>query len=118
MFTKFFTFRTFLKILIFTIFLSLFGSLLKHHYEDGENFKSLQKIAVVIANIPNAAENIIENIIKGKSLNPDKPALMIKHRYKERFKQFIPNKRNAILVLPRYDHSLSKSVNFNKNIYQ
>ena len=35
---------------------------------------------------------------------------MIKHRYKERFKQFIPNKRNAILVLPRYDHSLSKSV--------
>ena len=110
MFKKFFTFRIFLLILLFVIWSALFGSLLKHHYEDGKNFQSLQKIAVTIAKIPNTAEDMIKFIIKGKNFNPNKPPILTKHKDKKRFEQFIPNKRNALLVLPRYDHSLSRSV--------
>jgi hypothetical protein len=109
-FKKFFTFRIFLLILLFVIWSALFGSLLKHHYEDGENFQSLQKIAVTIAKIPNTAEDMIKFIIEGKNPNPNKPPILTKHKDKKRFEQFIPNNRNALLVLPRYDHSLSRSV--------
>ena len=38
------------------------------------------------------------------------PPKLQKHKDKKRFEQFIPNKRNALLVLPRYDHSISRSV--------
>ena len=110
MFKKFFTFRIFLLILLFVIWSALFGSLLKHHYEDGENFQFLQKIAVTIAKIPNTAEDMIKLIIEGKNPNPNKPPILTKHKDKKRFEQFIPNKRNALLVLPRYDHSISRSV--------
>jgi len=109
-FKKFFTFRIFLLILLFVIWSALFGSLLKHHYEDGENFQFLQKIAVTIAKIPNTAEDMIKLIIEGKNPNPNKPPIFTKHKDKKRFEQFIPNKRNALLVLPRYDHSISRSV--------
>jgi len=109
-FKKFFTFRIFLLILLFVIWSALFGSLLKHHYEDGENFQFLQKIAVTIAKIPNTAEDMIKLIIEGKNPNPNKPPILTKHKDKKRFEQFIPNKRNALLVLPRYDHSISRSV--------
>ena len=69
-------------------------------------FKSLQKIAVIVAEIP----NIAEDMIKGKTLNPNKPRTLTKHKDKKRFEQFIENKRNALLVLPRNDYSLSRSV--------
>ena len=110
MFKKFFTFRIFLLILLFVIWSALFGSVLKHHYENGENFQFLQKIAVTIAKIPNTAEDMIKFIIKGKNFNPNKPPILTKHKDKKRFEQFIPNKRNALLVLPRYDYSLSRSL--------
>jgi len=109
-FKKFFTFRIFLLILLFVIWSALFGSVLKHHYENGENFQFLQKIAVTIAKIPNTAEDMIKFIIKGKNFNPNKPPILTKHKDKKRFEQFIPNKRNALLVLPRYDYSLSRSL--------
>ena len=103
-------FKIFLLILLFVVWSALFGSLLKHHYEDEKNFEALQKVAVIVANIPNTAEDIIENILRGENFNPDKPSLMTKHKDKKRFEQFIPNKRNAILILPRYDHSMNKSI--------
>jgi len=49
-------------------------------------------------------------MIKYKSINFDKPPILSKHKDKKRFKQFISNKRNALLVLPRYDHDLNRSV--------
>ena len=106
MFKRIFTYPVFLKILLFIIWSVLFGSLLKHHYTGGKNFQSLQKIAVIVAEIP----NIAEDMIKGKTLNPNKPRTLTKHKDKKRFEQFIENKRNALLVLPRYDYSLSRSV--------
>ena len=103
-------FKFYLILLLILIFTSLYGSLLKHHYSGGKKHPNLQKFALTLAQIPNTAEDIINNILKGKNLDPNKPGILIKHKDKIRFKQFIPNKRNALLVLPRYDHSLNRSV--------
>ena len=110
MFKGFFNFKIFLLILLFVIWSALFGSLLKHHYNGGENFRFLQNIALSIAEIPNAAEDMIELVIEGKKPNLNKPSILTKHKNKKRFERFIDNKRNALLVLPRYDNSLSRSV--------
>ena len=83
-----------------------FGSLLRHHYNGGERVQSLQKIAVLISEIPMN----VQNMIKYRTLNLNKPKPLTKHKDKKRFEQFIENKRNALLVLPRYEHSLSRSV--------
>ena len=108
MIRKFFKF--YLILLLILIFTSLYGSLLKHHYSGGKKHPNLQRFAVNLAQIPNTAEDIINNILKGKNLDPNKPGTLAKHKDKIRFKQFIPNKRNALLILPRYDHSLNRSV--------
>ena len=108
MFKNIFSFSVFLKILLFVIWTALYGSLLKHHYEGGDNLQSVQKIAVTIAEIPRTAEELIKNIKKGKKIN--KPPILTKHKDKKRFEQFIENKRNALLVLPKYDHSLNRSI--------
>lgn len=108
MFKNIFSFSVFLKILLFVIWTALYGSLLKHHYEGGDNLQSVQKIAVTIAEIPRTAEELIKNIKKGKKIN--KPPILTKHKDKKKFEQFIENKRNALLVLPKYDHSLNRSI--------
>jgi len=72
----------------------------------GESVQSLQNIAVFFAEIPSKAKDIINY----RSFNLNKLTPLTKHKDKIRFEQFIPNKRNALLVLPRYDHSLSRSV--------
>ena len=66
----------------------------------------LKDIVYFFADIPRP----IVNMIKSKSLNPSKPPILTKHKNKKRFEQFIDNKRNVLLVLPRYDHGLSRSV--------
>ncbi len=106
MFKKFFTYPVFLVLFLSFVGAIGFGSLLTHHYLGGEKFQSLQNIAVIISKIPSNAKYIIKN----RSLNLNKPLKLDKHKDKKRFEQFIENKRNALLVLPRYDHSLSRSV--------
>ncbi|MDC0429789.1 arylsulfotransferase family protein, partial [Candidatus Pelagibacter sp.] len=106
MIKKFFTYPVFLILILSIIGLLLFGSLLRHHYLGGERLQSLQKIAVTIAEVPMN----INNMIRSRSLNSDKPLILKKHKDKKRFEQFIENKRNALLILPRYEHSLSRSV--------
>ena len=49
-------------------------------------------------------------MIKFRTINLDKPPLLFKHKDKKRFEQFISNNRLDLLVLPRYDHNLSRSV--------
>ena len=106
MFKNFFTYPVFLIIVLSIISSILFGSLLRHHYKGGQRFQSLQKVAVFFAEIPKNAKNMI----KYRTTNLNKPKLLTKHKEKKRFEQFISNKRNALLVLPRYDNSLSRSV--------
>jgi len=110
LYKKILSFKTFLLVLLFFIWSALFGSLLKHHYKGGENFRFLQNIAVAIAKIPSTAEDMIKLVVEGKNPNPNKSPVLTKHKDKKRFEQFIKNKRNALLVLPRYDHSLSSAV--------
>ena len=106
MFKKFFTYPVFLVLFLSFIGVMGFGSLLRHHYLGGERVQSLQKIAVLISEIPMN----VRDMIKYRTLNLNKPRPLTKHKDKKRFEQFIKNKRNALLVLPRYDHSLSRAV--------
>ena len=106
MFKKFFTYPVCLVLFLSIVGSILFGSLLRHHYLGGERLKSLQKIAVIIAEIPKNARDMI----KYRTINLNKLSPLKKHKDKKRFEQFIENKRNALLILPRYDHSLSRSV--------
>ena len=106
MFKKFFTYPVFLVIFLSIVGSLLFGFSIKYYAEGGKKFLYLKNIVYFIAEIPQP----VINIISSKSLNPNKPTILRKHKDKKRFEQFIPNKRNALLVLPRYDHSLSRSV--------
>jgi len=106
MFKKFFTYPVFLVLFLSFVGTIGFGSLLRHHYLGGERFQSLQNIAVTISKIPMN----VRTMIQYRTLNLNKLLPLIKHKDKKRFEQFIENKRNALLVLPRYEHSLSRSV--------
>ena len=106
MFKNFFTYPVFLVLFLSFIGVILFGSILRHHHLGGERFQSLQNIAVTISEIPMN----VRDMIKYRNLNLNKPPKFDKHKDKKRFERFIENKRNALLVLPRYDHSLSRSI--------
>jgi len=106
MFKKFFTYPVFLVLFLSIIGSIAFGAIVKYHYNGGKKFQFLQKPVIIIASVP---INIRE-MIKYRTLNLDKLRPLLKHKDKKRFEQFIPNKRNALLVLPRYDLSLSRSV--------
>ena len=72
----------------------------------GEKFKSLQKIAIFFAEIPMNVRDMIEH----RTLNLNSPPKLKKHKDKKRFNQFIENKRNALLIFPRYDHNQNRSL--------
>ena len=106
MFKKFFTYPVFLVLFLSVIGAMGFGAIVKYNYDGGEKYQFLQKPVMLISSFPSN----IRKMIKNRSLNLDKPRHLIKHKDKKRFEQFIENKRNALLVSPRYEHSLSRSV--------
>lgn len=73
---------------------------------EGKKFQNLQNIAIFIADTP----FLLKKMIERKSFNIDKPPILIKYKNKNRIEHFIHNKRNALLVLPRYDTYLERSV--------
>ena len=103
---KFFTYPVFLVIFLSIICSILFGALVKYHFDGGRKYQSLQKTAMFFASIPINIKKMIEL----KTINLDKVPPVRKHKDKKKFKQFIPNKRLGLLVLPRYDNHLSRSV--------
>ena len=93
------------------IFLSIVGSILlgfsiKYYAEGGKKILRLKNIVFFIAEIPRP----IISMIRSKTLNPNKPEILRKHEIKKRFEKFTQKQRNALLVLPRYDHKLSRAV--------
>jgi hypothetical protein len=106
MFKKFFTYPLYLVLFLSFIGAMGFGAIVKYNYDGGERFQFLQKPVMLIAEFPYN----IRMMIKYRTLNLDKPPLLFQHKDKKRFEQFIENKRNALLVLPRYENSLSRSV--------
>ena len=103
---KFFTYPVFVVLFLSFIGVMGFGAIVKYHFEGGKKYQFLRNIAVTIVEAP----YIIKLFIKNKKINLNKIPYLYKNEDKERFKQFIDNQRNALLVLPRYEHSLSRSV--------
>lgn len=103
---KFFTYSIFIVLVLSFIGTILFGYSVKYYTNGGKKFLHLRDIVFFITEIPQP----IINMMRSKSLNPNKPRLLRKHKDKKKFEQFIENKRNALLVLPRYEHNLNRSV--------
>ncbi len=103
---KFPTYFVSLLIVLSIIGSILFGGLIKYHFEGGKRFTTLQKTSLFFASIPIN----IKKMINFRSINLNKPPKLKKHKNKKRFEQFIQNKRNALLILPRYDHNLGRSL--------
>ena len=94
-------------IVIFFILLILFvsGVLRDAYLHTNRTPEFLRNNLVTVAEIPKNVYHVIQYFI-----NRNAPPKLQKHKDKKRFEQFIPNKRNALLLLSRYDHSLSRSV--------
>lgn len=104
---KFISYPVFLVLFLSIIGILLYGSLLRYHYVGGEHFKYLREVAVFVARLPKQAIYVIRE----GTFNLNKPKVLTKHMDKKaRFNIFIENERNALLILPRYDHSLSRSI--------
>jgi hypothetical protein len=107
---KFFTYPVFLVLFLSFIGAMGFGAVVKYHYDGGRKHQFLQKPVMLIASVPVN----IRKMIKYRTFNLNKIVnilpILTKHKDKKRFEQFIPNKRNALLVLPRYDLNISRSV--------
>ena len=106
MLKKFFTYPVFLVLFLSFIGAMGFGAIVKYNYDGGEKYQFLQKTVMLIAEFPLN----LRKMIKYRSFDLNKMEPLIRHKNKKRFEQFIENKRNALLVLPRYEHSLSRSV--------
>ena len=95
-----------LAILLSIIASILFGSLIKYHFDGGRKYSNIRNFCIFLASIPMS----LNKMIRSKSLDSSKPAILSKHKSKKRFEQFIPNLREGLLILPRYDHVKSKPV--------
>ena len=103
---KFFTYPVFVVLFLSFIGMMGFGAIVKYNNDGGKKFQFLQKPVMLIASVPIN----IKTMIKYKTLNLNELRPLLKHKNKQKFERFIENKRNALLVLPRYDHSLGRSV--------
>ena len=94
-------------IVIFFILLIVFVSGVLRDAYLGKNRtpEFLRSNLITVAEIPKNAHNVIQYFIKRNA-----PPKLQKYKNKKRFEQFIEKKRNALLVLPRYDHILNRSV--------
>ena len=90
--------------LLFIIFTILFGALLRDHYLGGNRFPKIQKVATFVASMPS-------NLAKYKVLTKgDTPPILFKHKNKNKFQRFKDNINEKLLILPRYDGNLNRSV--------
>ena len=103
---KFFTYQVFVVLFLSFIGMMGFGAIVQYKYEGGKKYQFLQKPVMLISSTP----HLVKTMISRKTINIDKPEYTHRHSEKKRFERFIENKRNALLVLPRYDHTLSRSV--------
>lgn len=97
----------FIYLLIFVFLIILIGnaSLLRHHFKGGKKLQSLQDISIYISTIP----SLLHKMYRTRSIDLNKLDILTKHKNKESFRQFVKKNRNAILILPIYDHALSRS---------
>ena len=109
MFKKFFTYPVFLVLFLSFIGTMGFGAVVKYHYDGGEKYQFLQKIAVTITEIPLNAMNMI----KHKSISGD-VVIPINDTIYENLKVFDKKlsttpPKNLILI-SRHDGDLGRSI--------
>jgi hypothetical protein len=97
-----------LLIVCFIFFTIISAAILRDAYlEKNKTPKVLRETLVYVSEIPKNTLKIIDHFM-GSDINL--PPTLDKHKDKKRFERFINKKRNALLVLPRYDHSESRAM--------
>ena len=104
MFKKIELWLVLLLLLLFLVGTIMFGAVLRSHYIGSNKFVKLQKIAVFISEIPSFTKNFIIG------LDTNKPPPQPKNSHLPKFKKFKEFSRNALLILPRYDGDLERSL--------
>jgi len=95
-------------VLFFILLLLLTAGILRDAYvRTNKTPEFMRSFLLVVAEIPKNIYHVFSHL-NGDGMNAV-PKLQ-KHKDKKRFEQFIEIKRNALLVLSRYEHSLSRSV--------
>ena len=97
-----------LIILFFIILIILISGVLRDEFL-GKNRtpEILRKNLLFISEIP---KNIHNLIIHYTYRDINSLSILQKHKDKKKFEKFISKKRNAILILPRYDHNKGRSI--------
>ena len=106
---KFFTYPVFVVLFLSFIGAMGFGAIVKYHYDGGKKFQFLQKSVILIAEIPVN----LKKITKFGTIDLNKIMIIsksTKHKDKKRFQKYLEKKRNALLILPRYDRDISRAV--------
>ena len=101
--------KTIFIIFIFLTFtlLVISGATLKHHYSSEkrvEKYFFLRKLFVPLAELPSKLK---PHGINKKNYDPSSSS---KHQDKKKFKRYLPEKKNLLLVISRFDGDLKKTV--------
>lgn len=94
-------------LLIFFVSIIFIAGVLRDAYlSKNKSPELLRNFFVGVSEIPKNVYRVSRHFIK----DTNKPPILNRHKKKEKLKYFLNFKRNALLVLPRYDHHLSRSV--------
>ena len=106
---KFFTYPVFVVLFLSFVGAMGFGAIVKYHYDGGKKFQFLQKPVMLIAELPLN----LRKLIKYGTIDLNKIMILsesTKHKDKKRFQKYLEKKRNALLILPRYNSDISRAV--------
>ena len=94
-------------LLIFFVSIIFIAGVLRDAYlSKNKSPELLRNFFVGVSEIPKNVYRVIRHFIK----DTNKPPILKRHKKKEKLKNFLNFKRNALLVLPRYDHHLNRSI--------
>ncbi len=94
-------------LLIFFVSIIFIAGVLRDAYlSKNKSPELLRNFFVGLSEIPKNVYRVSRHFLK----DTNKPPVLTRHEKKDKLKNFSNFKRNALLVLPRYDHHLSRSV--------
>ena len=95
-----------LIVIFFIIILIINLGILRDEFTNKRSPEPIRKIVKSLSEIPKIIYHTVRHL---SGHNIDKPRPLTKHVDKKRFEQFIEKKRNALLILPRYNQYESKA---------
>ena len=97
-----------LLIIFFIVLIIFISGILRDSYlGKNKSPQFLRNSLVIVSEIP---RNIFHSVKHILGHNIDAPPKLTKHKNKKRFEVFKKKERDALLILPRYDHSLGRSI--------